>query len=338
MIRHIILILFLPSYLYSQTITIDLIPPESDASFRGLSVIDDSVAWVSGSKGIVGKTTDAGKHWKYSTVPGFDKFDFRSIYAFDANKAIIANAGAPANILLTTDGGKSWSTVYSNTDTAAFIDGVDFWNDKEGVIYGDPIKGKMLLLKTIDGGLKWRESPDSERPTLEPGEASFAASGTNIRCFEKSEVIIATGGKISRLWYSNNKGISWKTISAPIIQGEPAMGIFSFARRKPGHLVIVGGNYLQDSLKTDHVFYSEDQGRSWSPPLDPTRGYRESVEYIHETILIAAGPSGVDVSYNGGMNWQPLSDEKYFHVVRLARNGSLIVIAGGKGKVGILRD
>jgi photosystem II stability/assembly factor-like uncharacterized protein len=320
---------------FAQTFKIELVTPQTDASFRGISVVDDKNAWISGSKGWIGVTHDGGQTWKYHQVPGFEKLDFRSIYGFDDTKAVIANAGSPANILLTTDGGTSWKKVYTNGDSSAFIDGVDFWNENEGIIYGDPIRGRMLLLKTTDGGMTWQEFNEEQRPILNEGEASFAASGTNIRCTGTKEIMIATGGKVSRLWSSLDKGLTWRTIEAPILQGEAATGIFSFAR-KYNKIVIVGGNYLQDSLRSKHVFYSTDKGLRWSFPVKPTGGYRESVEYIAENVLIATGPSGTDMSRDGGRNWEPVSTEKYFHVIRKARKGKLVLIAGGKGKVGVV--
>ena len=80
--------------------------------------------------------------------------------------------------------------------SAAFFDGIGFWNDKEGIIYGDPLKNRLLLLRTNDGGKSWEAFPEQDRPLLAAGEASFAASGTTIRCIGTQKVIIiATGGK-----------------------------------------------------------------------------------------------------------------------------------------------
>src|ERR1019366_1947591 len=102
-------------------------------------------------------------------------------------------------------------------------------NNKEGIIYGDPIKGRMMILRTHDGGLTWLELPESNRPVLVEGEASFAASGTSIRCLKNNKVIIATGGKVSGLLSSNNKGLKWSSVNTPIIHGQNSTGIFSFA-------------------------------------------------------------------------------------------------------------
>lgn len=315
----------------AQTLSIKNCEVNIKSSFRGLSVVNDSVVWVSGSAGWVGRSLNGATTWSFKQVAGFEKVDFRSLYAFDSQKAIIANAGSPASILLTTDGGETWKIVYTNTHKDAFFDGVDFWNDKQGVMYGDPIDSKMLLVKTTDGGKTWQEFPDAQRPLLEQGEASFAASGTGIRCYDKSLLMISTGGKVSRLYSTTNFGKKWTVQSPPVIQGESSTGIFSFAVRNNSG-ILVGGDYLKDSLRVQHVLLSKNTGKTWTEPTTPTRGYRECVEFISDQLVLSTGPSGTDVSYNAGIDWVLLSDEKGYHVVRKARTGKLIVIAGS-GKI-----
>jgi len=331
-----VFILLFPIAVKAQFFEWISVTPQVESSFRALSVVDDSVAWVGGTNGWIGKTTDGGKTWHFSQVKGFEKNDFRSLYAFDKHNALIANVASPANILRTTNGGKDWKIVYTNVDTSAFIDGIDFWNTREGVVYGDPIQNKMLLLRTKDGGLTWQEASDRERPLLKNGEASFAASGTNIRCVGKNELYIATGGLSSRLWCSSDKGVTWKTIEPPIIQGQSSRGIFSVALMGK-NAVIVGGDYLIDSLRQDHVLVTNDAGKTWQYPNVPSRGYRECVEYISDNLLLSAGPKGIDLSNDGGKNWKAESDETSYHVVRKARNGNAIMLAGGKGKIAVLK-
>jgi len=334
--KWIVLILVFPaSQVFSQSIEWRQVDATTTSSFRALSVVNDSIAWLGGTAGTVGRSTNGGKTWTFTQVPGMEKVDFRTLYAFDKRRAIIANAGSPAYIMLTQDGGATWKEVYKNEDPDAFFDGVDFWNDNEGIIFGDPIKGRMLMLRTRDGGFTWEGIAGA--PLLRDGEASFAASGTGIRCVNSKEVIIATGGKTSRLFLSNDKGQTWRVINAPILQGESTTGIFSVAFRNPKEGIIVGGDYKRDSLVTDHIFYTLDGGRIWKKPTAPTRGYRECVEYIDSKIVISSGPNGIDISRDSGVTWKPLSDERGYSVVRKARKGTRIIAAGGKGRIALLR-
>src|ERR1700742_5273423 len=103
-------------------------------SIRGLSVVDDSVAWISGSRGNIAITKDGGKNWLWQQIKGFEQSDFRDIEAFSAKEAIIMSSGSPALILKTTDGGTTWQTKYRNTDTTYFFDAMDFDNPKHGLV------------------------------------------------------------------------------------------------------------------------------------------------------------------------------------------------------------
>ncbi|GHN01292.1 oxidoreductase [Cytophagales bacterium WSM2-2] len=304
------------------------------SSFRALSVIDNSVAWVGGTKGTIGRTRDGGKTFSFRQVPGCETLDFRSVYAFDSLNVVIANAGSPAYILRTNDGGKSWKQVYKNEIKEAFIDGIDFWSDKKGMIYGDPINGRMLMISTSDGGMTWGDVPEDQRPLLKEGEASFAASGTGIRCFEKKKIAITTGGKISRLWNSEDAGMTWTVSDLPILQGIESAGAFSsvFWGKKG---VVVGGDYKNEAQTGQHVYVTTDKRKTWTLPIKPTRGLREAVEFLGNDYLIAVGPQGADLSNDGGLNWTALSDEKGFHTIRKARDGSLI-IAAGNGKISVI--
>ena len=331
----VLLLLFLASRVQSQPLSLSNAATNTDASFRALSVVSDSIAWVGGTKGTVGRTTNGGITWSFTQVAQLEKADFRSLYAFNDQKALIANAGSPAHILLTMDGGVSWKEVYKNEHPDAFFDGIDFWNNQEGVIYGDPMQGRMLMLQTTDGGLTWQENVQA--PVVSEGEASFASSGTGIRCMDQRTLLLATGGKVSRLFLSNDKGMNWRQISTPIIQGESTTGIFSVSFMNTKQGIIVGGDYKRDTLRVNHVFFTQNGGKDWMAPKVPTRGYRECVEYINSKLVIATGPGGMDISRDGGKTWLPFSDEKGFSVVRKARKGKLILAAGGKGKIAVLR-
>src|ERR1700743_2866941 len=75
--------------------TITLLQQGRPTSIRGLSVVDDSVAWLSGSKGTLALTRNGGKTWDWQQVKGFEKSDFRDIEAFSGREAIIMSSGTP---------------------------------------------------------------------------------------------------------------------------------------------------------------------------------------------------------------------------------------------------
>src|SRR5690242_7546924 len=81
-------------------------------SLRGLSVVNDNIIWASGSNGQVAKSINGGKSFEWITVKGYEQRDFRDIEAFDASTAVILAVDAPAIILKTKNGGKTWNEVF----------------------------------------------------------------------------------------------------------------------------------------------------------------------------------------------------------------------------------
>lgn len=327
-----IFLLLFTSFLASNGQELRLLQHGFDTSLRGLSVVDDSVAWVSGSKGWTAQTGDRGKSWRWKQIPGYEKFDFRDIEAFSAEEAIVVSAGSPAVILLTKDGGNSWKEVYRNVHPDIFLDGMDFWSRDGGIIFGDPILSRMVLLKTTNGGENWFDISARNMISLNNGEAAFAASGTGIRAFRSGTVLIATGGVRSRLFTTKDFGESWTARDIPIIQGKNSTGPFSisFLNKRIG--MAAGGDYLQDTLRTRNLVLTRNGGKTWREPAISPRGYRSAVEYISKKVLMAAGTSGVDISEDGGMNWQALTRESY-HTVRRSKSGKWILLTGGEGRI-----
>lgn len=326
------------NFLSGQRIT-DISDTTVHASFRGMSAVNDSVVWVSGSKGTVGMTVNGGKTWSWSKVQNFENSDFRSIYAFDANNAVIASAGTPAVILTTDNGGVSWDQRFISNDSAMFFDGIDFWNNKHGLIFGDPVNGRMYLSETFDGGKTWEEIPFEKRPQLEKGEAAFAASGTTIRTTGKKEVWIATGGMVSRLWHSTNGGQSWIANQTPIIQGKPSTGIFSIALASKGALVIIGGDYMIDTLSLQNCFYTSTGGKYWEKlgVINP-HGYKSCIALTHFEKYgwwFCTGTSGTELLGHYGV-WENIGDG--YNTISQAKKGRAVYFCGGNGHIGKFND
>ncbi|MCC6927661.1 MAG: hypothetical protein IT359_01610 [Gemmatimonadaceae bacterium] len=309
----------------------------TNASLRGLSVVDGRTAWASGTRGTVIHTTDGGATWAVDTVAGAAAFDLRSVHARSARVAhVAATAG---RIWRTTDGGKSWSLRYQARDTAVFLDAIAFWDDANGIALGDPIGGRFFLLVTRDGGDSWREAPFDERPIAERGEAAFAASGSSLLTLGSADSLVAligSGGSVARLHRSTNRLRQWVAYDTPIRQGESAAGIFSVAE-VPGHgIMVVGGHYAQDDSTRGNAATTVS-GPQWRL-IDPKapRGYRSGVAFVQlpdgARIGIAVGPAGSDISLDSGVQWGAF-DTVGYHAVRASRDG-IFYASGSGGRVG----
>lgn len=311
---------------------IEILQQGKPTSIRGLSVVDDQTAWISGSKGHIAISTDGGKTWNWQQVKGYEKSDFRDIEAFSNKEAIIMSSGTPALILKTTDGGTTWQEKYRQTDSAYFLDAMDFADKKHGYILGDPIKNKFLLLETKDGGETW--APFKNPPDALPGEAAFAASGTCLRIIDKS-LFVSTGGSNSRLLsYSANE--KWDYINAPLTHGKASQGAFSFASGKDQG-ILIGGDYSNnkrsDSIAT--IFIVHPYALFKSPSKNPM-GYQSCVEWVNSQTFLSTGTPGSNITTDGGKTWSQIDSTSY-NVCRKAKKGKLVLLAGDGGKIGILK-
>lgn len=304
---------------------------EDSLSFRGLSVVNNNVLWVSGSQGTVGRSLNGGNTWKWSKVAGFEKTDFRDIEAFDKNTAVIMGVSEPAYILRTSDGGDSWQTVYENNTPGIFLDAMEFSNDLYGMVIGDPIDHRFFIGRTSDGGKTWQSIPENNKPVADSGEACFASSGTNIRKLTKSEVVFITGGLTSHIFIQNQK------IPLPIIQGTQTTGANSIAVKNKETMIVVGGDFTKKDDTIKNCVITKDGGLTWEFPTKNPTGYRSCVEYLSEKTWVTCGLNGVDISNDDGDNWTSISTES-FHVVRKAKKGTAVYFAGNKGKIGKLID
>ncbi|MEO5572754.1 MAG: oxidoreductase [Bacteroidia bacterium] len=304
-------------------------------SLRGLSVVNNDLIWISGNKGFVAVSDNGGKNWNIKKIPNADTLDFRDIEGFDAKTAIVMNSGSPSVFFKTTDGGLNWKTVYKNEDKKVFFDGMDFWDEKRGIAFSDPIDGKLFLISTNDGGKSWKEMPYKDCPQVQEGEAGFAASGTSIRTTGDGFAYIGTGGKAAHLFSSGDYGKTWKKYSCPIIKFKESTGIFSLAFKDSRTGIVIGGDYTADTLSKDNCYLTFSGGKNWKLPFHAPPGYRSCVEYITQTYLIATGPIGTDISYDGGQTWKQLIAAG-FNVARKAKKGNRVFLAGNNGKMGVL--
>ncbi len=282
---------------------------------RGVHAVSATVVWASGANGTVLKTLDGGVTWQPVPVPGAATVDFRAIWAFDAQTALVMSAGAgkASRIYKTIDGGSSWKLVVQNTDEAGFFDAIAFWNPQHGLVIGDPVDGRFFISTTADGAT-WQRVEPASIPRARTGEGAFAASGTCLTVQANGLAWIGTGGPGgARVFRSSDWGRTWQVSETPLRHDDNSSGIFSVAFRDSKHGIAVGGNYSKPQEDRDNFALSSDGGVTWKAPARTgPRGYRSAVAYIPGTHqVIATGTSGTDLSQDAGVTWKHLSDDPF---------------------------
>ncbi|MCB0401800.1 MAG: oxidoreductase [Flavobacteriales bacterium] len=301
---------------------------EHQSSVRGLYQWNEQVIWASGTKGVIQHLNDQ-KEWEHVQLEGFKDFDFRDIQVLNEKEVIIMSSGEGCAIYKTFDAAGSWRLVYINEDPSAFYDGLDFWDELNGIAFGDPVGGKWQLLRTQDGGNTWQELHPETLPGNLTGEAAFAASGTSIQCIGTSTVVIGSGGgERSRLFVSQDRGDHWEVYDTPMRSGE-ASGIYSLFFSDEDHGVVVGGNYLDSTSTEGNCAYTSDGGKTWQLADQPPHGYRSCVTQNQDGLLVSCGRTGVDVSHDQGKTWQLVSEAGFYAGVLGKEQGWLL---GRNGK------
>ena len=304
-----------------------------NSSIRALHVVDSNTVVFSGYGGLVGYTNDGGISWD-TTRWGSRSYRACSVVNEFLIAASIESPGvvikAPLHSL------KDTIVVFEESHKGVFFDSMKFSDSKNGILMGDAtpdISGETCLsiYTTDDSGDNWQRIMCSNLPELIEGEAAFAASNGNISCFS-NDAWIATGGKVSRILHSSDKGATWNAYPTPLIQGGKMTGAFCVDFKNAQEGLIIGGDWENKSLNSGNLAHTSDGGKSWylrSEGEGP--GYRSCVVFnpVNTNECVAVGSEGIDYSMDSGLKWQHVSDES-FYTGRYSPDGKYLWFAGHK--------
>jgi photosystem II stability/assembly factor-like uncharacterized protein len=308
------------------------------ASLRGVRAVTERVAWASGSRGTVLRTTDGGTTWTRLPVPQADSLDFRSLWAFDSLTAVVASAGdaaeGQARVYRTDNGGRSWTLAHRDTTKGIFYDAVAFWDARYGLMLSDPVDGRFVTLATDDGGRSWRRTPPEGMPPALEGEAAFAAGNAALAVAGRTQAWFVTGGpRGARVYRTLTGGARWDASRAGVQPASASAGLFAVAFRSSEVGVATGGDYRVARDGTRQFTRSTDGGRSWSSADEAgaAAGYWSGLAYVpggRSATLVAVGLAGTAISRDDGRTWAVV-DTTALHGVSVAAPGVAWAVGPG---------
>jgi photosystem II stability/assembly factor-like uncharacterized protein len=282
----------------------------TSARLISVSPVDERIVWASGGGGTFLITTDGGKSWRAGVVPGAETLQFRDVEGVSAAVAYLLSIGPGPNsrIYKTSDGGQHWSLQFQNQNPKAFYDCFDFWDHDRGITFSDGADGRFPVISTTDGK-RWVNIGQA-LPPAQPGEGSFAASGTCIATEGKDNAWIGTGAaKNARVLATTDGGKSWTPYETPI-HGDSTSGIASVSFRDRLHGLIGGGNVADTAGGQRNVARTGDGGRTWrlvTPTPFPGAIYGLTYVPGQRLTVVATGPGGTAWSPDEGQTWSLLA-------------------------------
>lgn len=296
------------------------------ASIRSLDVLSEHHIRYAGSDGWVGQFQ--GNQWEHAQwlAPDSTTPSFRAS-ATNGSTWFAASIASPAWIAQTTTMTPTW--VHHDTSSTVFLDAMAWWNEHEGIVFGDPVAGCLTLLVTRDAGASWNPLPCDSVPNHTLGEAGFAASNGNI-CIQGDTAWVFTGGVASRCLRTVDRGHHWEAIPTPIRQGESMTGVFGASFADAKHGLAIGGHWEHPKDNHSNLMATSNGGKDWRLIAEGHGpGYRSCIQH-HSTRkqeVVAVGFEGVDVSMDGGLTWRHVSDSSAY-VARFSPTGRTLWLAG----------
>ncbi len=322
---------------------------------QAISPVNSQVVWASGVGGTWVKTTDGGQTWEAGVVATAESLQFRDVQGVSEKVAYLLSAGTgtDSRIYKTEDGGSSWSLQFQNQDPNAFYDCFAFWTPTRGLTTSDSVNGRFPAIRTVNGRT-WNDIGD-RLPAAQPGESSFAASGTCVATLGKRHAWIGTGGAAkARVLATRDAGDTWEAYDTPIVQGTATSGVFTVAFRDARHGILGAGELAAPAAFADTVARSQNGGKSWQlasrPPfpgaiyglsyvLDRHFDYEAEAESnfeddegysCEERRVVITGPAGAAWSPDEGDTWLSLPGVTNYWAVAFASpdSGWLVGTAG----------
>jgi hypothetical protein len=332
--------------------------------YRGLYTTPNNTIWISGTQSRIlrGQYNAANElHFDTLATP-FTNKDYRDIWAINDQIAVAMSVSDSAVVIKTTDGGKTWKTVYHNETPRIFLDAIEIDpSTGVGMILGDPLPNtnQFTALLTTDFGSTWVSIPKSDWLTpTDTLESFYAASGTSLSIISSSSnpktnshsitVGFAGGGHSPQFhlvqikYRPNNPEKPWIFNPLPNLslhfKGGQAWGCYGLTTFQTSKGIAIGGNYTQPNFRGDSTgqiaAYTPNILKQWYPCKTPPHGYRSGIcvsTPINKDSLFNAFFNNKNNQCDAFSNAHQLQPAQYFFEVNHQKNLSIAICTGTTG-------
>ncbi len=226
-----------------------------------------------------------------------------ALYALTARNNVEAWAGSgPTNgqaiVYHTVNGGGSW-TGTSVANITPFVNGLHFWDQNDGILFGDPRNGIWGIGLTTNGGTTWNPLPTPQQ-ALNSTEVGWSSG---FAVYGKSAWF---GTNLSRIWRSTDRGQSWTAHPTP---SENSFGI-AFANESDG---LASFRTRQGNLGSNAIAWTQDGGVTWTEGTLPFTGAEpQGVAAVPGTNRFFLGTQrGVFQTTDFGNTWDQMAMPLY---------------------------
>ncbi|MBS1809618.1 MAG: SPOR domain-containing protein [Acidobacteria bacterium] len=254
----------------------------SDKNLRAVHFVNSWTGWAAGEGGTIYQTSDGGKQWtpiRNATIAGA-VVDVNRIFFLNENRgwmlAESRNNDQTKTVLLSTeDGGKIWQNFeMPNVTNFFFMDGKKGW----------AVGKNTTLLRTVDGGMKWKTIDNLNRLVGLPVESATSTFGFSDVFFLKGgDIGWAVGNfygtstsNIGGLFMTTNGGDSWQRI--PIaVQRKTNSTRFTKGKLHSVRFTDVTNGVITGEMEDgdEHFFFTlktRNGGETWEQARVPSNG------------------------------------------------------------------
>ena len=281
---------------------------------QAISITPKNTIYVSGHDATVLRKFGDEDSFSALNIAVPDSFQFRDIHGFD-NGVVVAMSAGPgimSQIWRSEDFGDSWKQVFEMDEEEGFLDCMDFWDEQNGLVFGDAVDG-IYVLKTEDGGKSWYRMNPSRFPSESTG--GFAASGTCIETSDHGEATIIgyLANRQAPLYHSSDFGETWTRDSLALVVDEVSGGT-SFSSNEALSLAVGGDLMTSSDSSLVRVALRENKGMwNYSAPAEIGSAlYGSAIGEGNWPVISIVGPKGWAVSVDKARSFTQVDDGNFW--------------------------